>query len=220
MIENSGRPHAVDALVFDAYGTLFDVQSVASTAEALFPGRGAALAQLWRSKQLEYSWLQSLMQSPRQPREDFAAVTAHALSYAAEALALAAARARQASHARRLSRPVAVLRRRADAGGAGAAPATDPVQRYACNARAARCGDGPRASSRRHTVGRRCRRLQAEPACLSACRRRTRIVRRSASASCRRTPGTRSAPRHLDSRCSGSTARAPRSIATGRRRIA
>ncbi|HEX3631896.1 MAG TPA: haloacid dehalogenase type II [Casimicrobiaceae bacterium] len=88
MIENSARAHAVDALVFDAYGTLFDVQSVASTAETLFPGRGAALAQLWRSKQLEYSWLQSLMQSPTQPREDFAAITAHALSYAAEALAL------------------------------------------------------------------------------------------------------------------------------------
>ena len=88
MIENSGRLHAVDALVFDAYGTLFDVQSVASTAETFFPGHGAALAQLWRSKQLEYSWLQSLMQSPAQPREDFAAVTAHALSYAAEALDL------------------------------------------------------------------------------------------------------------------------------------
>jgi len=88
MIENSGRLRAVDALVFDAYGTLFDVQSVASTAEALFPGQGAALAQLWRSKQLEYSWLQSLMQTPAQPREDFAAVTAHALSYAAEALGL------------------------------------------------------------------------------------------------------------------------------------
>ncbi|HEX4525070.1 MAG TPA: haloacid dehalogenase type II [Casimicrobiaceae bacterium] len=88
MIENSARRHSVDALVFDAYGTLFDVQSVASTAESLFPGYGPALAQLWRSKQLEYSWLQSLMQSARQPREDFAAVTAHALSYAAEALGL------------------------------------------------------------------------------------------------------------------------------------
>ncbi|MGH8713716.1 MAG: haloacid dehalogenase type II, partial [Casimicrobiaceae bacterium] len=36
----------------------------------------------------EYSWLQSLMQSARQPREDFAALTAHALGYAAEALGL------------------------------------------------------------------------------------------------------------------------------------
>jgi 2-haloacid dehalogenase len=86
MIEKSGGVRAVDALVFDAYGTLFDVQSVTSTADGLFPGHGAALAQLWRTKQLEYSWLQSLMQSPLQPREDFAALTAHALSYAAEAL--------------------------------------------------------------------------------------------------------------------------------------
>ncbi|MGH8799432.1 MAG: haloacid dehalogenase type II [Casimicrobiaceae bacterium] len=88
MIENSGDRHAVDALVFDAYGTLFDVQSVAATAEALFPGRGVALSQLWRGKQLEYSWLQSLMQTAAHPREDFAALTAHALVYAAEALGL------------------------------------------------------------------------------------------------------------------------------------
>ncbi|HWZ74325.1 MAG TPA: haloacid dehalogenase type II [Casimicrobiaceae bacterium] len=78
----------IDALVFDAYGTLFDVQAVAATVERLFPGRGAELSQLWRSKQLEYTWLQSLMQSPMQRREDFAAVTAHALDYAAEALGL------------------------------------------------------------------------------------------------------------------------------------
>ena len=89
MIENPDDRLAVEALVFDAYGTLFDVQSVASTAEALFPKRGAALAQIWRGKQLEYSWLQSLMQTAARPREDFAAVTAHALDYAAEALGLA-----------------------------------------------------------------------------------------------------------------------------------
>jgi len=78
----------VDALVFDAYGTLFDVQSVATAAERLFPGQGSALSQLWRTKQLEYSWLQSLMLSPRQRREDFAALTSHALDYAADALRL------------------------------------------------------------------------------------------------------------------------------------
>jgi 2-haloacid dehalogenase len=88
MIANSTSVFLIDALVFDAYGTLFDVQSVAATVERLFPGRGAALADLWRSKQLEYTWLQSLMQSPMQRREDFAAVTAHALDYAAEALGL------------------------------------------------------------------------------------------------------------------------------------
>ena len=47
----------VEALVFDAYGTLFDVHSVAGLAEALAPGRGPALSQLWRTKQLEYTWL-------------------------------------------------------------------------------------------------------------------------------------------------------------------
>src|SRR6266853_2318958 len=77
MIAKSTPAFLIDALVFDAYGTLFDVQSVAGTIERLFPGRGAELSQLWRSKQLEYTWLQSLMQSPKQRREDFAAVTAH-----------------------------------------------------------------------------------------------------------------------------------------------
>ena len=91
MIANSNTRLQVDALVFDAYGTLFDVQSVTATVERLFPGRGAQLSQLWRAKQLEYTWLQSLMQSPMQRREDFAAVTAHALDYAAEALGLSLA---------------------------------------------------------------------------------------------------------------------------------
>ena len=49
------------ALVFDAYGTLFDPFAVQTRAEALFPGHGAALSQLWRAKQLEYSWLRTLM---------------------------------------------------------------------------------------------------------------------------------------------------------------
>ena len=91
MIAKSTPAFLIDALVFDAYGTLFDVQSVTATVERLFPGRGAELSQLWRAKQLEYTWLQSLMQSPMQRREDFAAVTAHALDYAAEALGLSLA---------------------------------------------------------------------------------------------------------------------------------
>jgi len=88
MTTNSTKLLFVDALVFDAYGTLFDVQSVAAQAQRLFPGHGAALSQLWRSKQLEYTWLQSLMQSATQRREDFAAITAHALDYATQALGL------------------------------------------------------------------------------------------------------------------------------------
>ena len=48
------------AVVFDAYGTLFDVYSVAALAETLFPGRGDALAALWRDKQIEYTRLVSM----------------------------------------------------------------------------------------------------------------------------------------------------------------
>jgi 2-haloacid dehalogenase len=78
----------VDALVFDAYGTLFDVHSVTALAERLAPGRGTALSQLWRTKQLEYTWLTSLMISPATPRADFAAVTAQALDFALAALGI------------------------------------------------------------------------------------------------------------------------------------
>lgn len=45
------------AVLFDAYGTLFDVYSVALAAEQLFPGRGNALSLLWRDKQIEYTHL-------------------------------------------------------------------------------------------------------------------------------------------------------------------
>ena len=44
-------------VVFDAYGTLFDVYSVGAMAESLFPGQGAALSVLWRDKQIEYTRL-------------------------------------------------------------------------------------------------------------------------------------------------------------------
>lgn len=45
------------AVLFDAYGTLFDVYSVALLAEQLFPGQGQALSMLWRDKQIEYTRL-------------------------------------------------------------------------------------------------------------------------------------------------------------------
>jgi 2-haloacid dehalogenase len=51
------RPEAV---LFDAYGTLFDVHSVALLAEQLFPGQGQALSSLWRDKQIEYTRLASM----------------------------------------------------------------------------------------------------------------------------------------------------------------
>ena len=45
------------AVLFDAYGTLFDVYSVAQLAEELFPDQGQALSVLWRDKQIEYTRL-------------------------------------------------------------------------------------------------------------------------------------------------------------------
>ena len=51
---------SIQEIAFDAYGTLFDVYSVNVLGDKLFPGRGEALAQLWRSKQIEYTQLRTL----------------------------------------------------------------------------------------------------------------------------------------------------------------
>lgn len=77
-------PADVEAYVFDAYGTLFDVFSVSGLAEKLAPGHGASLWSLWRAKQIEYTWLGSIMQQ----RGDFRVVTEQALDYAIAALVL------------------------------------------------------------------------------------------------------------------------------------
>jgi 2-haloacid dehalogenase len=47
-------------VVFDAYGTLFDVYSISALAERLYPGKGIALSALWRDKQIEYTRLITL----------------------------------------------------------------------------------------------------------------------------------------------------------------
>jgi len=75
---------AIRALAFDAYGTLFDVHSVISTCNQVFPEKGPALSQLWRAKQLEYTWLRSLMGR----YEDFWQVTEAALIFACRSLGL------------------------------------------------------------------------------------------------------------------------------------
>src|SRR3954471_19814487 len=72
------------ALVFDAYGTLFDVHSVARRCESFWPGKGALLSLAWRAKQLEYTWLRSLMGRYR----PFSEVTREALAHACEAMGL------------------------------------------------------------------------------------------------------------------------------------
>jgi 2-haloacid dehalogenase len=74
----------LDALVFDAYGTLYDVHSVLRRCDSFFAGKGAQLSQLWRAKQLEYTWQRSLMRR----YAPFSTVTREALAYACEALRL------------------------------------------------------------------------------------------------------------------------------------
>jgi 2-haloacid dehalogenase len=74
----------IKAVVFDAYGTLFDIQSVAAVTEEAFPGYGELIIQVWRIKQLEYSWLRSLMQR----YQDFSVVTRESLGYTLRCLGL------------------------------------------------------------------------------------------------------------------------------------
>lgn len=73
------------AIAFDAYGTLFDVHSVIALCNRKFPRQGAELSKLWRAKQLEYTWLRSLMGR----YEDFWTVTELALVFACNSLSLA-----------------------------------------------------------------------------------------------------------------------------------
>jgi 2-haloacid dehalogenase len=82
----------IKAMVFDAYGTLFDVHSVIALCNELFPEQGPALSHLWRAKQLEYTWLLSLMGR----YEDFWRVTEKALRFACRALKLPYHEAQQA----------------------------------------------------------------------------------------------------------------------------
>ena len=76
---------AIRGFVFDAYGTLFDVHSVVEAGRAITPDP-MALSLAWRSKQLEYTWLRSLMGR----YEDFWTVTEDALRWAIARLGLRA----------------------------------------------------------------------------------------------------------------------------------
>ena len=80
------------AVVFNAYGTLFDVYSVQHLAEQLFPGKGAALALAWRDKQIEYTRL--ITQSDPNEKggsrfyQPFWELTRHSLEYCLDRLKL------------------------------------------------------------------------------------------------------------------------------------
>jgi 2-haloacid dehalogenase len=73
----------VKGLLFDAYGTLFDVHSVVDAGRAV-TSDPQALSSLWRGKQLEYTWLRTLMGR----YEDFWAITEAALVFACRRLGL------------------------------------------------------------------------------------------------------------------------------------
>ncbi|MEA2934214.1 MAG: 2-haloacid dehalogenase [Variibacter sp.] len=74
----------IRACVFDAYGTLFDYASAAASCRDVLGGKFAALATLWRDKQLQYTWLRSLQGL----HADFWQVTGDSLDYALETLAI------------------------------------------------------------------------------------------------------------------------------------
>jgi 2-haloacid dehalogenase len=81
----------IRAVVFDAYGTLFDVYSIGALAERLYPGQGAALSVLWRDKQIEYTRLISLSDPDRQGSrhyQSFWEITRASLRYALARLGL------------------------------------------------------------------------------------------------------------------------------------
>ncbi len=82
----------IKAVVFDAYGTLFDVYSIQTLAEQLYPGQGAAISVIWRDKQIEYTGL--ITQSDAHQAEGskyylpFWEITRRALDYTLDRLKL------------------------------------------------------------------------------------------------------------------------------------
>jgi 2-haloacid dehalogenase len=91
----------IKVVVFDAYGTLFDVYSIGALANDLYPGHGLAIATLWRDKQIEYTRLIA-MSDPSgaggsRYYQSFWDITRAALRYSLERLALAQSDAVEAS---------------------------------------------------------------------------------------------------------------------------
>lgn len=76
--------YTLKAVVFDLYGTLFDVYSVRTQCEHIYPGHGDVLGKMWRQKQLEYTWMRTLMGQYR----DFEGATLDALRYTCGSLGL------------------------------------------------------------------------------------------------------------------------------------
>ncbi|MDL4843030.1 haloacid dehalogenase type II [Aquibacillus rhizosphaerae] len=71
---------SIKTIIFDAYGTLYDVQSVTTTLDNFYPKKGAEISKSWREKQIEYSLLRELMGNYL----SFYEITKDALLYAIE----------------------------------------------------------------------------------------------------------------------------------------
>jgi 2-haloacid dehalogenase len=84
----------IRACVFDAYGTLFDFGSAAAACRDALGERTVALTELWRAKQLEYTWLRALAGH----YADFEQVTRDALDFALDALGIAVPGLRERLH--------------------------------------------------------------------------------------------------------------------------
>src|ERR1700761_8913738 len=95
-ISQANNPNVdIKGVIFDAYGTLFDVHSVVAAAEQMFPGPGDALSQLWRQKQIEYTQLPTLADpadAPGAHYRPFWDITLDALRFAAKKLQLTLSR--------------------------------------------------------------------------------------------------------------------------------
>ena len=78
----TSRLEGIGACIFDAYGTLFDVNAAAQHCAAELGDKWQPLAELWRGRQLQYTWLRSLMDN----YADFWQITGEALDFAMEAL--------------------------------------------------------------------------------------------------------------------------------------
>jgi len=89
----------IRACVFDAYGTLFDFNAAAASCADALGDKAAALSALWREKQLQYTWLRSLMGS----HKEFWEVTGNALDYALDSLGLEDDALRRQLFARRVA---------------------------------------------------------------------------------------------------------------------
>jgi 2-haloacid dehalogenase len=85
MSDTPKRLEGIQAVVFDAYGTLFNVATPVEKLASELNGKAEALGALWRQKQLEYTWLRSLMGT----HADFWVVTREALDFALAELDIA-----------------------------------------------------------------------------------------------------------------------------------